>query len=343
MTCPTCRAIAFVKKGGRKCCLDSTPQIVEAFCSVVDTCTAGNPMLDGVLWTNLTRTEIAAGLAEEGYEVSVTVVDRLLEYAHMTQRQPQKIKTMVDHADRDEQFRVIARLKEEYRSIGLPILSMDTKKKEMLGKYVRPGRVLSSARLRGWDHDFPTKSLGTVIPHGIFDPALNEGYLHLGDSHETSEFAADALIDYWQTYGRRRYPKAAELLLLCDGGGSNSARRLVFKQELERVADRTDMIIRVAHYPPGCSKWNPIEHRLFPHVHRKLQGLFLLSYEMVRDLCKKATTATGLKVFARMLRGHYELGGRSTSDTATPLKTLFDDVLPLWNYFVLPKPLRELI
>jgi hypothetical protein len=300
-------------------------------------------MQDGVLWTNLTRSEIAAGLAEEGYAVSVTVVDRLLEECHMTQRQPQKIKTMVDAPDRDEQFRHIAALKEEYLAAGLPVLSMDTKKREILGDYVRPGRVLSNARLRGWDHDYPTHSAGVVIPHGLFDLALNEGYLQLGDSHDTSEFAADALIDYWRTYGRHRYPRAAEMLLLCDGGGSNSARRLLFKEQLERVADLIDMIIRVAHYPPGCSKYNPIEHRLFPHVTRKLQGLFLKSMEMVRDMSRRARTASGLRVFARTLRGVYEIGHRATVTSLEQLHLLLDPVLSRWNYTVLPQPLRDLI
>lgn len=160
--------------------------------------TAGDPMQEGARWTNLTRGEIADALADEGHPVSVTVVDQLLEASHMGQRQPQKIKTMVQDPHRDEQFRHIAQLKQEYQAAGLPVLSMDTKKREMLGDYVRPGRVLSDARLRGWDHDFPTHSPGVVIPHGLFDVTLNEGYLHLGDSHDTSQFAADALIDYWQ-------------------------------------------------------------------------------------------------------------------------------------------------
>lgn len=338
-----CRQDVFEKKGGRKCCLDSTPQLREVFSVVIDTRTAGDPMQDGVRWTNLTRSEIAAALADEGYPVSVTVVDRLLEEAHMGQRKPQKIKTMVRDPDRDQQFRHIAALKQEFLSSGLPILSMDTKKREILGDYVRPGRVLSDTRLRGWDHDFPTHSQGVVIPHGLFDVALNEGYLHLGDSHETSEFCADALIDYWQNYGRYRYPTAAEMLVLCDGGGSNGARRLLFKQELERVADRIDMIIRVAHYPPGCSKYNPIEHRLFPHVTRKLQGLFLHSLEMFRDLARQATTSTGLRVFARSLRGIYETGRRATVKSVQQLQILLDPILPRWNYTILPQPLRELI
>jgi len=309
----------------------------------VDAYTAGDPMQDGVLWTNLTRSEIAAGLSDQGFPVSVTVVDRLLEAFHLGQRKPQKVKTMQQDPDRNEQFEHIARLKQEYLDAGLPVLSMDTKKREILGDYVRPGRVLSTAPLRGWDHDFPTHRLGVVIPHGLFDLALNEGYLHLGDSHETSRFAADALIDYWLNYGRSRYPHAAELLLLCDGGGSNGARRLLFKEELQRVADRTDMILRVAHYPPGCSKYNPIEHRLFPHVTRKLQGIFLKSVEIFRDLARQTTTASGLHVFARTLHGLYEIGQRATARMAQQLRILFDPILPRWNYVVLPKLIWEVI
>jgi hypothetical protein len=317
--------------------------VIDAFVTVIDTHTAGDPMREGVLWTNLTRGEIAAGLADEGFEVSVTVVDHLLEEFDMGQRKPQKIKTMRHDPDRDAQFQHIAELKEEYLGVGLPIISMDTKKREILGDYVRPGRVLSNAPLRGWDHDFATHSPGVVIPHGIYDLALNEGYLHLGDCRETSEFAADAFISYWQNYGRYRYPDAAEVLLLCDGGGSNGSRRLTFKEQLQRVADRTDLIIRVAHYPPGCSKYNPIEHRLFPHVTRQLQGLFLTSVEMVRDLASRATTTTGLRVFARTLCGLYEKGKRAVAKSVEDLRVLFAPTLPKWNYYVLPQPLWEVI
>lgn len=300
-------------------------------------------MEDDILWTNLTRSEMAAGLAEEGFEVSVTVVDRLLEIFEMGQHQAQKIKAMQSAPERNEQFEHIAELQQEYLEAGLPVLSMDTKKKEILGDYARPGRVYSTARRRAWDHDFPTHSPGVVIPHGLYDPALNEGYLHLGDSRETSAFAADALVDWWQHYGRRRYPHAAELLLLCDGGGSNSSRRLVFKEQLQRVVDRLDLSIRVAHYPPGCSKYNPIEHRLFPHVTRQLKGLFLPSLDVVRDLARRATTSTGLRVYARSLRGLYELGQRATVRSVEQLRILFDPILPQWNYILVPALIWDVI
>jgi len=317
--------------------------LCQSFITVLDTYTAGNPIQDGVRWTNLTRAEIASAMAEEGFSVSVTVVDRLLEKFHMGQRKPQRMKAMRHHPDRNAQFEHIAELKREYLEIGLPVLSMDTKKRENLGEYVRPGRVLSDAPLQGWDHDFPTHREGVIIPHGLFDLARNEGFLHLGDSHDTSDFAAEALIDWWQSYGFRRYPRAAEILLLCDSGGSNRAKGLLFKEQLQRVAERTGLMIRAAHYPPGCSKYNPIEHRLFPHVHRKLQGLFLTSLTMFRDLARKATTSGGLRVFARILRGVFETGKRPLVKCIDQLPILFDSVLPDWNYIAVPKCIWEVI
>jgi hypothetical protein len=315
--------------------------VVGAFVTVIDTHTAGDPVHEGVLWTNLTRSEIAAGLAEEGHEVSVTVVDRLLDEFHMGQRKPHKVKTMRHDPDRDAQFRRIHQLKQEYLDAGSPVLSMDTKQREMLGDYVRGGRVLSNAPLPGWDHDYPTHSPGVVVPHGLFDLALNEGYLHLGDSGNTSVFAVDALIDWWRHYGSRRYPRAIDLLLLCDGGGGNGSRRLLFKEQLQRLADYADLIVRVAHYPPGCSKYNPIEHRLFPHVARQTQGLFLKSIDMFRDLARKATTKTGLRVFARKLTGLYETGVKATVRSVEELRIAFDPQLPTWNYTIIPKALWE--
>lgn len=294
-------------------------------------------------WTNLSRPEIAARLEDEGYPVSVTIVDQLLEQFDMDYRTAQKIKTMTQHPDRKAQFEYIDELKQWYLESGEPVLSMDTKRREMLGEYARSGQVLATGRLRAWDHDFPTHSPGIVIPHGIFDLRLNEGYMHLGISHDTSTFAADCLLDYWRTYGRERYPQAEDLLLLCDAGGSNSCRRLLFKKELQRVVELTGLRIRVAHYPTGCSKYNPIEHRLFPHITRACQGMFLTGLEQVRDLMRKATTSNGLRTFVRTIRRTYETGRRALFSAADDLCIAFDQILPNWNYIVFPSTDWELI
>lgn len=293
-------------------------------------------MEEGVRWTNLTRSEIAAGMANEGFPVSVTVIDRLLDESGFRRRKPQKVKTMAEAENRDAQFKKIQRLKADYQSAAQPVLSMDTKSREILGTYARSGRVLSTAPLPAWDHDFPTRRLGVVIPHGLFDLARNEGFLHLGTSHDTSVFAADALWDWWKRYGCHRYPFATKLLLLCDGGGSNGWRRLLFKQEIQDVAAAAGLEIRVAHYPPHCSKYNPIDHRLFPHVTRVCQGMFLKSAEMVRDLMRKATTSTGLRVFATIVDRVYNLGVEVADDFINDMHMRVDRLLPDWNYVLLP-------
>jgi hypothetical protein len=276
-------------------------------------------------------------MANEGFPVSVTVVDRLLDEFGFRWRKPQKVKTMAEAENRDAQFKNIARLKAEYLQAGQPVLSMDTKCREILGDYARSGRVLSTAPLRAWDHDFPFRRLGVVIPHGLFDLARNEGFMHLGTSHDTSVFAADALWDWWKKHGRRRYPLATRLLLLCDGGGSNGHRRLLFKQELQDVAEAAGLEIRVAHYPPHCSKYNPIDHRLFPHLTRACQGVFLKSAEMLRHLMRRATTRTGLRVFANVVDRVYELGIEVADDFLNNMHVRFDHFLPDWNYVLLPE------
>lgn len=293
-------------------------------------------MQEGVQWTNLTRSEIAAGMAKEGVPVSVTLVDRLLNEFGFRLRKPQKVKTMAEAANRDTQFKKIARLKADYLRAGQPVLSMDTKSREILGDYARAGRVLSTAPLAAWDHDFPNRRLGIVIPHGLFDLARNEGFMHLGVSHDTSVFAADALWDWWKQYGCRRYPSATRMLLLCDCGGSNGSRRLLFKQEIQDVAEATGLKIRVAHYPSHCSKYNPIEHQLFPHLTRVSKGIFLKSAEMLRDLMRTATTSTGLRVFATVVDKFYRLGVQVADDFIDDMHLRFDRILPDWNYALLP-------
>lgn len=316
---------------------------MAAFVNVIDTYTAGDPMEADVRWTNLRRPEIAARLSDEGFPVSVTVVDHLLAEFEMGYRAPQKIKTMTNHPDRNAQFEHIAELKRIWLESGEPMLSMDTKRREILGTYSRPGQVLANGRLPAWDHDYLTHSPGKIVPHGLFDLQLNEGYMHLGTSHDTSTFAADCLLDYWRSYGRFRYPQGADLLVLCDAGGDNSCRRLVFKEELQRVADATELRIRVAHYPTGCSKYNPIEHRLFPHITRECQGVFLRSVEHVRDLMRKAKTCSGLRTFVRTVRRTYETGKKALITSVTDLCIAFDEVLPSWNYVIFPRTDWEVI
>lgn len=305
---------------------------------MIETHTAGDPMREGVHWTNLTRSEIAAALGQEGFAVSTTTVDRLLEELGFGLRKPRKVKTMGECADRDAQFKKIEALKGRYLNAGLPVMSLDTKKREILGDYVRPGRVLSTAPLRGWDHDFPQQRLGVVIPHGIYDVGRNEGYVHLGVSHDTADFVIDSIFHWWNHHGVHQYRGTAEMLALLDSGGCSGCRAVRFKNDLQCFADLTGIAVRVAHYPTHCSKYNPVEHRLFPHLTRVCQGVFLDSVEMVKSLMQKASTRTGLRVFVDILDRFYDIGLKLPKFIRDTLRIRFDRLLPLWNYVVLPVP-----
>lgn len=310
--------------------------MINAFHAVIETHTAGDPMREGVQWTNLTRSEIATALGSEGFTVSTTTVDRLLDELGFGLRKPRKVKTMGECADRDAQFKKIGALKARYLNAGLPVVSLDTKKREILGDYVRPGRVLSTAPLRGWDHDFPQQRLGVVIPHGIYDLGRNEGYVHLGVSHDTADFVIDSMFHWWNHHGVRQYDGAEEMLVLLDSGGSSGCRAVRFKNELQCFADLTELTVRIAHYPTHCSKYNPVEHRLFPHLTRVCQGVFLDCVEMVQSLMQKASTRTGLRVFVDILDRFYETGLKLPRFIRDTLRIRFDRLLPLWNYVVLP-------
>ena len=231
-------------------------------------------MRPDVKWTNLTLDQIAERLAEAGAPVSVTVVKQLLCKHHYIKRKARKSLSMGQHADRNQQFENIGRLKREYLETDNPILSIDTKKKELVGNFYREGRLYTQEVIRTFDHDFPSAASGVIIPHGLYDVKRNAGHVNLGTSHDTSEFACDSLERWWESRGRVLYPRASSILLLCDGGGSNSANQYLFKEDLQRLVDRIGIEIRVAHYPPYASKYNPIDHRLFPHLTRACQGFF---------------------------------------------------------------------
>jgi hypothetical protein len=299
--------------------------------------TAGSPVAE-VIWTDLTATDIAEALAQHGTPASVHIVEQLLDQHNYHRRKMQKSLAMGQNADRDAQFRNIARLKQEYLDAGDPILSIDTKKRELIGNFYREGRLLSKVPQRVFDHDFVSFAEGVVIPHGLYDPRLNRGYVHLGTSHDTSAFACDCLEDWWLRFGQQQYPQTKSLLLLCDGGGSNSATTYLFKADLQEMVNRLPVSVRVAHYPPYCSKYNPIEHRLFCHLTRACRGVIFTSVQLVKRLMEKARTRTGLRVVADMLEKEYQTGRRVAEEVKKTLNLVRDDFLPKWNYRILPQP-----
>jgi hypothetical protein len=206
----------------------------------------------------------------------------------------------------------------------------------LIGNLYRSGTLYTQAPVETFDHDFPSLAEGVVIPHGIYDVQRNHGYVTLGTSHDTSAFACDCLLQWWQRYGQPTYADADSLLVLCDGGGSNSARTYLFKQDLEQRALALDIEIRIAHYPPYTSKYNPIEHRLFPHLTRACQGVIFTSVELVRDLMANTTTKTGLVVDVTVLDKVYATGRKTAPHFKEQMRVIFDDDLPQWNYTIPP-------
>jgi len=319
--------------------IETAPAIEANFLKVLEDHTAGDPMRLEVRWTNLSRRQIARRMADLGTRVSRDVVSQLLRKHRYRRRKAQKKTTMGPrHPDRNAQFENIARLKKKYLKAGLPVIRMDTKKKELLGNFYRDGVIDAQETIAVNDHDFGSAGSGTVIPHALYDVGLKRGFVHLNTSHDTSELACDSLAVWWEDHGRSAYPRAKKLLLLCDGGGSNSATRYVFKEGLQKLANRLGLEIRVAHYPPYCSKDNPIEHRLFPHVTRACRGVIFRTLETVRYDMAKAETRTGLKVEVRVLEKVYETGRKCAAGFKKAMKIVFDKVLPKWNYRAVPQP-----
>jgi hypothetical protein len=239
--------------------------------------------------------------------------------------------------NRNAQFERIAELRTLYEAKGNPVVSVDTKKKELIGNLFREGKIYTTETVEVFDHDFPSLAEGVAIPHAIYDIAHNEGYVIIGTSRDTSEFACDSIRYWWDNFGKAHYPNADSILMLMDGGGSNSSRHYIFKQDLQALADEIGIEIRIAHYPPHTSKWNPIEHRLFPHITRSLQGMVLTTHQLAKELIEKTTTKSGLKVFSSIFNRVYETGRKVAEGFKQSMRIIFDDNLAPWNYVAVPE------
>jgi len=327
--------------GGRKRKLDRYPKIDADFRTALVEHTAGSPTDESLIWTNLTKTEIVDLMQDCGSYISVHIVDQLLDRHGYHRRKALRMTPLGRHPDRDAQFETIARIKAEYLASADPILSIDLKARELLGNFFRQGTLWTRQTIRVFDHDFAEFAQGVVLPHGIYDLKLNRGYIHLGTSHDTSEFSCDCLKDWWERFGRLVYPNARSLLLLCDGGGSNPAdhdqgQAHLFRTDLQRLVNELGLEIRVAHYPPSASKYNPIEHRLFPHLTRVCRGVIFHTIDVVAELMRKASTRTGLTVVVDILDKVYKLGRTVSQAAKDAVKLVRDTELPRWNYRIIP-------
>jgi len=275
-------------------------------------------------------------MKEIGIEVSRETVKNLLKKYGYKKRTIQKRLSTGKSKNRNEQFEKIGKLKKEYLKSPNPIISVDTKKKEFLGELHRKGQIYSQKEICSFDHDFPHLAEGKIVPHGIYDLKRNSAYVNIGTSCETAEFACASIKQWWKKEGKCNYPKADSILMLADSGGSNSYRHYIFKEELQKLANEIGVEIRIAHYPPYTSKWNPIEHRLFPHITRSMQGVLLKSSEMAKQLIEKTTTKTGLKVSANIIKKTYDKGKKVAKEFKKSMKIKFDKHLGAWNYTAVP-------
>ncbi len=324
--------------GGAKRKTDKHPEWVEAFDDIVSGHKAGLPQDESVVWLDLSVPQIRRLLLERGHDVSDYIVRQMLAAAGLKRRSFVKSLPMREAEDRDAQFVKIDTARRACLEEGIPVISVDTKKKEMVGNFKRDGQVYCTSSPKAFDHDFETFSDSMIVPHGIYDMAHNPGYLSIGTSHDTSGFVCENIERVWNKHMKRLYPNATMLVILCDGGGSNSSRHRIVKQDLMDLADRIAMKILVMHYPPYCSKFNPIEHRLFSQITRSWSGTPLRS---VADACRRAAntvTKKGLKVFAEIVEKTYETGRKVCESFQDRLakQVVFDKSLHNWNYLISP-------
>ena len=324
--------------GGRKSTLSMHPEYITIFREIVEFDIAGLPQDANTKWLRLSPTQIKDIFSEQYHiDISPYTVKQIIGLEGYTRRKPLKVQAMAECQKRDEQFGRIAQRLKECEENGIPVFSIDTKKKELLGNFRRDnGTAYTKEAVRVNDHDYSTFANGKMVPHGIYDVNKNTGYMTFGLDHDTAEFACDCFAMQWEQYIRHIYPRAKTILILCDGGGSNNARSWQWKWCLIQLAKRLGINIRIAHYPPYCSKWNPIEHRLFSQISRTWSGAVFNTVEEASELASRTRTKSGLAVFTSINRGFYE-----TKKERNPLfqsecdrYIVKDEILPKWNYLV---------
>ena len=323
--------------GGRKKLTEQEPTMLSALEALVEPTTRDDPE-NPLRWTCLSTRQLSAALQKQGYRIGRQTVATLLEELGYSLQGNQKTKEGSSHPDRDAQFRYIHGRVEEFQSRGQPVVSVDTKKKELVGDFKNGGREWRPAgnpepvRV----YDFVDKALGKANPYGIYDPVANVGWVSVGVDHDTAEFAVETLRRWWEKMGRLRYPTATELLVNADGGGSNGTRVRLWKVALQRLADETGLRITVCHFPPGTSKWNKIEHRMFSYISMNWRGKPLISHEVIVNLIASTTTQTGLKIEAEIDTNLYPKGLRVTDEELEKINIQKANFHGEWNYTILP-------
>jgi hypothetical protein len=324
--------------GGRHRLTTSDPALLKDLQDLVDPATRGDPM-SPLLWTCKSTRHLAQALATMGYHVSHQTVARLLTESGYNLQANRKTEEGKDHPDRNSQFEHINRKVRSFQRRGQPVVSVDTKKKELVGNYKNPGQEWEPGGQprRVKSKDFPDKVLGKVAPYGVYDQTMNEGWVNVGITHDTADFAVESIRRWWYRMGHQVYLEARELLVTADSGGSNSSRSRLWKVCLQKLADELGLKIHVCHFPPGTSKWNKIEHRMFCHITENWRGRPLVSHEVVVNLIGSTRTGTGLRIQAELDTTSYETGVKVTNKELEAVRLKKDKFHGEWNYTILPR------
>lgn len=300
--------------------------------------TAGDPR-GGLRWTHKTTRNLAAALRRRGLRIGHGTVARLLREQKYSLRSNRKRLAGTKDRDRDRQFRLLARRRRQVQQQGLPMISIDTKKKELIGNFKNPGRTWRRRDREVLDHDFPSWADGRAIPFGVYDIARNAGYVVLGISHETAAFVVRAIRSWWLSEGRRHYPGATRLAIEADGGGGNNPRTWAWRVGLQRLADEFGLTITVGHFPPGASKWNLIEHRMFNLISANWAGEPLVSYELMLNYIRSTRSSTGFRCRATLDKTFHPTKVKVSEEEKAGVRMIRHRVLPKWNYTI--RPIRK--
>ena len=327
---------------GRKRITVTDPDLVDTLESMIEDQTRGDPE-SPLRWICKSTRAIAKQLGRQRHRVSHTKVAQLLHDLAYSLQSNRKTEEGNDHPDRDAQFRHINAAVKRHLAPGLPVISVDTKKKELIGNYHNAGQQWLPGKrpkkVKG--HDFPSPDVPRAYPYGVYDLGRNAGFVNVGTDHDTGAFAVASIRGWWRQEGRRLYPKADRILITADGGGSNGWRLRLWKVELQKLADETGLCLSVCHFPPGTSKWNKVEHRLFSFISSNWRGEPLRDYETVVQLIAKTTTAKGLKVTCRLDRRKYPTGRKVTDEEMKHIHIERNKFHGEWNYVIKPREMKK--
>lgn len=323
------------KKGGGRRIVAEDQKLITAIEKILDETSAGDPM-SRLKWTCKSTRTIAEDLKKQGLNISRMGVARILKNQGYSLQSNKKMLSGKDHPDRDAQFKHINRLVTSFSQTNDPVISVDTKKKELVGNFKNNGQIWTKETIEVLDHDFASYAIGRAVPYGAYDVNRNEGFVNVGMSYDTSEFAVNSIWQWWRHFGQKNYTKAQRLFICADGGGSNGSRTRAWKFFLQELANRIGIPITVAHYPPGTSKWNKIEHRMFSFISMNWKGMPLENFEAIVKLISATTTKNGLKIKAKLDSKEYKKGVKITDHEFDEINLKFSNKFPQWNYTILP-------